>query len=148
METRVTPSLSFSARTPRSGPRLFAEFLWAHRENGFWVSSVLGRRRTFPRFRPPAGRAKARWIHRFASTTSMRSGCCPCWFEKQPEGESRRSATGAGLADVCALGAPTTMKPLDCTRQDGRKFPLRPYRSCQLVEPRTGDFLEGGAPKT
>src|SRR5664280_979986 len=28
----------------------------------------------------------------------MRSGCCRCSFEKQPEGRSRRSAKGAGMA--------------------------------------------------
>ena len=35
-----------------------------------------------------AGRVKARWICRSSSTTSMRSGCCQCSFEKQPEGRS------------------------------------------------------------
>ena len=41
---------------------------------------------------PPraGGRAKARWIHRFASPISMRNNCCRFWFEKQPEGRSRR----------------------------------------------------------
>ena len=53
--------------------------------------------------------------------------CCRYWFEKQPEGESRRSATGAGVVDVCALGTRATTKPLVCTRQDGPQFPLRPY---------------------
>src|SRR5664279_499398 len=51
---------------------------------------------TFPRSRlPAASRAKARWICRFASSISMRSGYCPCSFKKQPEkrlpGGERRS---------------------------------------------------------
>jgi hypothetical protein len=55
---------------------------------GLWrVETSVGRRRTLPRSRLfAAGMAKARWIHRFASTTSTRSGRCRYWFEKQPEG--------------------------------------------------------------
>jgi hypothetical protein len=45
-----------------------------------------------------AGRAKERWIHRFASSISMRSGCCRCWFEKQPEGRSPRGR----IRSMCA----------------------------------------------
>jgi hypothetical protein len=37
---------------------------------------------------PATGRANARWICHFASTTSMRNGCCQFWFEKQPKGRS------------------------------------------------------------
>jgi hypothetical protein len=51
---------------------------------------------------PAAGRAKARWIHRFASSISTRSGCCPCWFEKHPEGRSRRPRQGRWTETTCA----------------------------------------------
>jgi len=46
---------------------------------------------------PTAVRAKALWICHFASTTSTLGGRCRCWFEKQPEGRSRKSAKGAGV---------------------------------------------------
>jgi hypothetical protein len=46
---------------------------------------------------PAAVRAKALWICHFASTTSTLGGRCRCWFEKQPEGRSRKSAKGAGV---------------------------------------------------
>ena len=37
-----------------------------------------------------AGRTKARGTWRFASSTSIRSDCCQCWFETQPAGRSPR----------------------------------------------------------
>ena len=54
---------------------------------GLWRAKTSTRRlRISRRSRLPAtGRAKARWICPFASSTSTRSGFCQCWFEKQPE---------------------------------------------------------------
>ena len=54
---------------------------------GLWRAKTSTRRlRISRRSRLPAtGRAKARWICPFASSTSRRSGFCQCWFEKQPE---------------------------------------------------------------
>src|SRR5450759_2131703 len=73
--------------------RLFAELL-AHRDNSFWVSSVLGRRRTFPQFRlPAAGLARARWICHFASRYSTRNG--------RAIGPSPGLPRGGGIAEKC-----------------------------------------------
>jgi hypothetical protein len=78
---------------------------------------------------PEGGGANARWIRRFVSSTSMRNGCCPCSFEKLPEGRSRRSAKGLERVEGCALGARTTTNPLFCARQRASQFPLHPYTS-------------------
>jgi hypothetical protein len=65
----------------------------------------------------------ARSTHRFASSTSMRNGCCPFWFEKQPEGRSPREETSV---DVCAHGGIVASEALVCARQRPPQFPLRP----------------------
>ena len=79
-----------------------------------------------------AGRAKARWIHRFASTTSMRNNCCRFWFEKQPEVRSPEGNPGRRVRSRrhrsdrdTGLCAPTPPQ-----------FPLRPYRNLLFTSQR------------
>jgi hypothetical protein len=69
------------------------------------------------------GRAKTRWIHRFASSISMPNNCCQFWSEKQREVRS----TGATSVDVCADGSVVLGEALACGRQRPPQFPLRPY---------------------
>jgi hypothetical protein len=144
------PRSNGSAREP-SGPHLAC-----HRETALqphrvhppeWCSSSLesqpriprvdgsergGQRLSRPRD-PTAGkpaRPNRRGVRSFPRPNpylAVRSGCCRYWFEKQPEGESRRSATGAGVADVCALGARTTTMLLARARERASQFPLHPY---------------------
>ena len=57
----------------------------------------------------------------------MRSNCCRCSFEKQPEGRSRRSAKGAGVARRARAERKSKGETLVFERQDGPQFPLRPY---------------------
>ena len=51
---------------------------------------------------PVEGRAKARWIHRSESSTSMRSGSCRCWLEKPPEKRSRNYSESLRSGPRCA----------------------------------------------
>src|ERR1035437_3688797 len=74
-----------------------------------------------------AGRANARWTHRFESSISMQNGYCRCWIKEQLEGRSRRSAKGLERVAACTLSPRTTTNPLVCARQPASQFPLRPY---------------------
>jgi hypothetical protein len=74
-----------------------------------------------------AGRAKARWIHRFESNISTQSGYCRCWFEKQPEGQSRSSANGSEVGRRVCDGRERKGETLVSERQDGPQLRLRPY---------------------
>src|ERR1035437_143835 len=68
-----------------------------------WGRGAMGIAGTFPRSRLPAvGRAKARWICHFASTTSTRSGCCQCWLEKQPERAITELGEQSWAGSTCA----------------------------------------------
>jgi hypothetical protein len=58
----------------------------------------------------------------------MRNGYCHFWFEKLPEGWSRREGT---LVDVCARGGIAGAVALVCVRQRPPQFPLRPYNRVQ-----------------
>ena len=91
--------------------------------------TAVGRRRTCQRSRlPAAGRAKTRWICRFASSTSTRSGFCRYWLEKLPERTSGRSAKGSGEGLGMRSGpARTTTNPQASARHRAAQFPLRPY---------------------
>jgi Integrase core domain len=114
-------------------------------------STSDGRQRISRRSRLLAvGRAKARWAHRFASGTSMRSGGCPCWFEKQPERAVTREKTSL---DVCAHGGIVVAEALVCARQRPPQFPLRPYspvyayhvgKEVGLARDLTATFQKGG----
>jgi hypothetical protein len=74
-------------------------------------STSDGRQRISPRSSLlAAGRAKARWIHHFASTISTPSGCCPCWFERPPERSQDRSAK--------------VLRQSTCARRDGGRRKL------------------------
>jgi hypothetical protein len=57
----------------------------------------------------------------------MRSGCCRYSFEKQPEGRSRISAKGAGVARRARAERKSKGETLVSERQDGLQFPLRPH---------------------
>jgi hypothetical protein len=72
------------------------------------------------------------------STTSTRSGCCRCWFEKLPEGAVTRGRTSV---DVCALGGIVLVEALVCKRQRPPQFPLRPYK---VPGDRTAWKIRGG----
>jgi len=61
----------------------------------------------------------------------MRSGCCRCWFEKQLERQSRKSAKGLERVDVRAERK-SKGETLVSKRQDRLQFPLRPYSSENL----------------
>ena len=100
------------------------------------------RRHTCPRSRRlAAGWAKARWIHRFASTTSTANAFCPCSFEKQPEGRSpggnagrrvrarrHRSDRDTGLCADNARHNSHCGPTLVCARQRASQFSLRPLQ--------------------
>ncbi len=79
-----------------------------------------------------AVRAKARWIHRSGSSTSMRSGCCRYSFEKQPEGRSRISAKGVRASRCVPAETESPRKALVSARQRASQFPLRPYSQPQI----------------
>ena len=57
----------------------------------------------------------------------MRSSCCPCSFENQPKGRSRRSAKGAGVARRARAERKSEGETLVSERQDGLQFPLPPH---------------------
>ena len=89
---------------------------------------------------PPRGMpASIRWIHRFESSTSMRSGCRQFWFEKLPEGAVTRGKTSL---DVYAHGGIVVAEALVCARQRPPQFPLHPYRGRHLPS----NWLSGPAP--
>src|SRR5450830_1082228 len=57
----------------------------------------------------------------------MRSGCCRCWFGKQPERWSGRSANGAGVGRRVCIERKRKGETLVSRRQDGPQFSFRPY---------------------
>src|ERR1035441_5498566 len=57
------------------------------------------------------------------STTSTPSGCCRCWFEKQPEGRLPR---GRRRPTVCAHGAFVVTEALVCARHARRNSHCAP----------------------
>jgi hypothetical protein len=82
----LAATVELASSTTRTSARIKVSAV-RHRQK----CTSAGRRRISRRSHLPAGgRAKARWIHRFASTISIRNNCCRFWFEKQPEGRSRR----------------------------------------------------------
>ena len=64
----------------------------------------------------------------------MRSGCCHCWFEKQPEGPSRRPANGTRVRRRARAEKQTEGVTLVSTRHSAPQFPLHPYSSGSGVE--------------
>src|ERR1019366_4976569 len=58
----------------------------------------------------------------------MRSGCFQCWFEKQPEERSGRSAIDAEGGRCVRTRTENAGESLVLARQRPPQFPLRPYR--------------------
>ena len=56
-----------------------------------------------------------------------RSDACRCWFEKQPEGPSRRSVQGAGERRHARVERKSKGETLVSQRQDWPQFPLHPH---------------------
>jgi hypothetical protein len=79
------------------------------------------------------GRAKARWTYRFASTISMRSGCCRfCWFTKQP----RRAVTRGQRRSTCARAdASWRAKRWSVRANAGRNSHCAPIRAAIPLRP-------------
>ena len=88
-----------------------------YRRNGLVLVGIRGIRHEMPPVRKrlqPTCRVKewsracekTRSIHRFSSSTSTRSGFCRCWFEKLPDGRSRRFSESfqSGLRCACSGG--------------------------------------------
>ncbi len=59
---------------------------------------------------------------------SRRSGCCRCWFEKQPAGKSRRSVKGVEMGQCVRAERKSKGETLVSERQDEPQSPLPPYR--------------------
>jgi hypothetical protein len=84
--------------------------------------------------------------YHFASSTSMRNGCCLCSFEKLPEGPSRRFSESfqSGLR-YARSGGRARAKLLVCMRQRASQFPLQPYSGdVRSIPERLADEVRDG----